>query len=329
MLIEDFTDLAASALQAASKLSKKLDHPQPYPEHLLVCMLQQEDSPVRSILAKLSIDREDLRRKLNEHLTKMKKMPSQNAHEDTLTVSPRLLRVLDRAQLEAKSKGDAFASSSILFLQMFSEPIDSQPAHRYLLEAGVTKEAVEKEIEIQRQGKKVENRREGRSLKLLFQSGRELVSEVALGKIPPVIGREDEIRSVIRILCRRTKNNPVIIGKPGVGKTAIAHLLAHRIHRGDVPSHLEGAKLLQLDVSSLLSGASHRGDLEEKMASILDQVEEAAIPIILFIDEIHMICPSDNSSSSIASVLRPYLDRGGVRVLGATTEDEFRNSIEK
>jgi ATP-dependent Clp protease ATP-binding subunit ClpB len=259
----------------------------------------------------------------------MKKMPSQNAHEDTITVSPRLLRVLDRAQLEAKAKGDAFASSSILFLQMFSEPADSQPAHRYLLEAGVTKEAVEKEIEIQRQGKKVENRREGRSLKLLFQSGRELVSEVALGKIPPVIGREDEIRSVIRILCRRTKNNPVIIGKPGVGKTAIAHLLAHRIHRGDVPSHLEGAKLLQLDVSSLLSGASHRGDLEEKMASILDQVEEATIPIILFIDEIHMICPTDNSSSSIASVLRPYLDRGGVRVLGATTEDEFRNSIEK
>jgi ATP-dependent Clp protease ATP-binding subunit ClpB len=111
MLIEDFTDLAATALQSASKLSKKLDHPQPYPEHLLVVMIQQEDSPVRSILAKLSVDREQLRAKLNEHLTRMKKMPSTNAHEDTLTVSPRLLRVLDRAQLEAKSKGDAFASS--------------------------------------------------------------------------------------------------------------------------------------------------------------------------------------------------------------------------
>ena len=329
MLIEDFTDLAATALQAASKLSKKLDHPQPYPEHLLVTMLQQEDSPVRSILAKLSVDREQLRIKLNEHLTNMKKMPSQNAHQDTLTVSPRLLRVLDRAQLEAKSKGDAFASSSILFLQMFSEPAESQPAHRFLLEAGVGKEAVAHEVELLRQGKKVENRREGTSLKMLLKAGRELVTEVALGKIPPVIGREDEIRSVIRILCRRTKNNPVIIGKPGVGKTAIAHLLAHRIHRGEVPSHLEGAKLLQLDLTSLLSGASMRGDLEEKLSSILSQVESATIPIILFIDEIHMICAEEGQGSSIASILRPYLDRGTVRVVGATTEDEFRVSIEK
>ena len=329
MLIEDFTDLAATALQAASKLSKQMDHPQPYPEHLLLTMLQQEESPVRSILAKLSIDREQLRLKISEHLTKMKKLPPTNAHEDTITVSPRLLRILDRAQLEAKSKGDSFASSSILFLQMFSEPADSQPAHRFLLEVGVTKEAVEKEIEIQRQGKKVEDRREGRSLKLLFQSGRELVSEVALGKIPPVIGREDEIRSVVRILCRRTKNNPVIVGKPGVGKTAIAHLLAHRIHRGEVPSHLEGAKLLQLDINALLSGTSSRGDLEEKASSIFSQVEEAGVPIILFIDEIHMICPPDTGGSSIAAVLRPYLDRGGVRVVGATTEDEFRVSIEK
>jgi len=211
---------------------------------------------------------------------------------------------------------------------MFVEPVNEQPVKRYLLEAGLTQEAVEAEVEILRQGKKVENRRERNSIKVLLSKGRELVAECAEGKISPVIGREDEIRSVIRILCRRNKNNPIIIGKPGVGKTAIAHLLAHRIHKGDIPSHLQGAKLLQLDAASLTAGAKHRGDLEERLTGILSEVETSPTPIILFIDEIHMICGSGDSNGSIASVLKPFLDRGAVRVVGATTEDEFRTSIE-
>jgi len=328
MLIEDFTDLAAEAIQTSSKLARKLDHPQPYPEHLLVCMLNQEDNPVRAILAKLSVDRKDLLTKLNLHLTAMLKMPAKTAAEDSITVSPRLLRLLTRAQLTAKSKGDSFASSTTLFLEIFTDPVNEQPAKRFLIEAGLTQEAVEAEVEILRQGKKVENRRERNSIKLLLTKGRELVAECSTGTIPPVIGREDEIRSVIRILCRRNKNNPIIIGKPGVGKTAIAHLLAHRIHKGDIPSHLKGAKLLQLDVASLMAGAKHRGDMEERVSGILSEVEESPIPVILFIDEIHMICGGGDNAPSISSVLKPFLDRGAVRVVGATTEDEFRTSIE-
>jgi len=328
MLIEDFTDLAADAIQAASKLAKHLDHPQPYPEHLLACMLNQEDNPVRAILAKLSVDRNELLTKLNTHLTSMQKLPIKSAADDTITVSPRLLRLLERAQLTAKARGDAFANSSTLFLELFVDPVNEQPAKRFMLEVGLTKDAVEEEVNLLRKGKKVENRQERNSIKLLLNKGRELVAECAMGKIPPVIGRDNEIRSVIRILCRRSKNNPIIVGKPGVGKTAIAHLLAHRIHRGDIPSHLQGAKLLQLDVSSLTAGAKHRGDLEERMTGILTEVEDSSIPIILFIDEVHMICGGSDNNGSIASVLKPFLDRGSVRLVGATTEDDFRASIE-
>ena len=327
MKLEEFTDVAADIVMSSIK-SAKTDDKAPLPEHLLREMLTSSDSPVPVVLVHHKIDSAGLLRDLDAHLEALAPVPvDPDTESDVVNVHPRLAALLERAKKSARDANDAYIDTLTVFKQFYTEGTDNKAIsllHSYELSLDKVASSFKKI----RGDKKVSTRKEKRDTRVLKKYCVNMIQAASKGEYSPVIGREAETRRIVQILCRKSKNNPIIIGKSGVGKTAIAEGLALRLHKGDVPDFLQDAILYELKMSSLLGGAKHRGDLEERVNELMDVIVDAPQNIILFIDEMHTIGAS-GGDTSLSDLFKPALSRNKIRIIGATTLDEYRNFIEK
>jgi ATP-dependent Clp protease ATP-binding subunit ClpB len=326
MNLNKFTEKAQEAVVAAPQLASELKQAQVDPEHLLVTLAEQEGGVVPSVLRKLDVDPADVAKAAREHLAKQPK--AHGGAEPHL--SPRLRVVLDAAQADAKGMQDEFVSTEHLLLGLLSEPGRSTSVD--LLKArGVTRERVLEGLAGVRGSQRVTDQNPEGKYEALEKYGRDLTELARKGKLDPVIGRDEEVRRVIQVLSRRTKNNPVLIGEPGVGKTAIVEGLAQRIVRGDVPEGLKDKKIVTLDMGSLIAGAKYRGEFEDRLKAVLKEVADSAGQIVLFIDELHTVVGAGASEGSLdaSNMLKPMLARGELHTIGATTLNEYQKYIEK
>ena len=325
-----FTRKSQEALQAAQAAALRGSHHELDDLHLLLALLEQEGGLVGRLLLRLDLDPTRVATRAREALERLPQVSGAGAGSGQLLPSRRLQQLLVAAEDEAKAMGDAYVSVEHLLLAMLGAG-RSHPAGRLLAEAGLAKGAVLAALEGLRDGQKVESEDPEAGLEALEKYGSDLVALAREGKLDPVIGRDAEIRRVIRILSRKTKNNPVLIGEPGVGKTAVVEGLAQRILRGDVPAWLKGRQLWALDLGALLAGAKYRGEFEERLKAVLNAIRRSEGGIILFIDEIHNIVGAGKTEGSpdAGNLLKPMLARGELHCIGATTLDEYRRHVEK
>jgi len=321
---DQYTRKSQEALAAAQQSALAAGNPELTPAHLAVALLAEPEGVTAALLQKLDVDPRVLAAEIARGLEKLPR-----ASGGQIGMSRALAEVLQDAQAAAKKMGDAFTSTEHLLLALAKK---GGPEVAGLLAArGVRPERIEAGLQEVRKGKKVESQDPEASFETLKKYTRDLTAEAASGKLDPVIGRDTEIRRVIQVLSRRRKNNPVLIGEPGVGKTAIAEGLANRIVAGDVPEGLKDKRVLSLDIGSLLAGAKYRGEFEERLKSVLKEVAEAQGQVILFIDELHTIVGAGAAEGAVdaANMLKPALARGELHCIGATTLDEYRKHIEK
>ena len=326
MNLNKFTEKAQEAVVAAPQLASSMNHAQVEPEHLLVTLAEQQGGVVPSVLRKLNADPADVARGMREQLGKQPK--THGGAEPHM--SPRLRVVFDAAQADAKVMQDEFVSTEHLLLGLLGEAGRS-PALDLLKGKGLTRERVLEALATVRGSQRVTDQNPEAKYEALEKYGRDLTELARKGKLDPVIGRDEEVRRVIQVLSRRTKNNPVLIGEPGVGKTAIVEGLAQRIIRGDVPEGLKDKQIVTLDMGSLIAGAKYRGEFEDRLKAVLKEVVDSAGQIVLFIDELHTVVGAGASEGSLdaSNMLKPMLARGELHTIGATTLNEYQKYIEK
>src|SRR5687767_6393870 len=326
MNLNKFTEKAQEAVVAAQALASELYHAQIEPEHLLVTLTEQQGGVVPSVLRKLGADPGDAAKAAREALARQPK--AHGGAEPYL--SPRLRAAADAAQAAAKSMQDEFVSTEHLLLGLLGES-GKQPANDLLKTRGITRDKVLEALASVRGSQRVTDQNPEGKYEALQKYGRDLTELARKGKLDPVIGRDEEVRRVIQVLSRRTKNNPVLIGEPGVGKTAIVEGLAQRIVRGDVPEGLRDRSIFALDMGSLVAGAKFRGEFEERLKAVLKEISDSNGQIVLFIDELHTVVGAGAAEGSIdaSNMLKPMLARGELHTIGATTLDEYRKYIEK
>jgi len=325
MRLDKFTVKAQEALQAAQSMADQHDHQAIEPEHLLVALLEQREGVVGPVLAKLGARPEAIQRELQAALGKLATVKGASGHY----LGERTRQVLDRAQAEAERLKDEYVSTEHLLLALAQERDGA--TGRVLTANGVSAEAIYKALVEIRGTQRVTDPNPEEKYQALLRYSRDLTDLARRGKLDPVIGRDEEIRRVIQVLSRRTKNNPVLIGEPGVGKTAIVEGLAQRIVAGDVPEGLKGKQLVALDIGALVAGSKYRGEFEDRLKAVLKEITESAGAIICFIDELHTLVGAGAAEGAVdaANMLKPALARGELRCVGATTLDEYRKHIEK
>ena len=325
MRLDKFTVKAQEAIQAAQSLADQHAHQAVEPEHVLAALLQQREGVVAPILGKLGVRADGVQQQIEAELTRMPKVRGGGGQY----LADRLRAMFERAQREAERLKDDYVSTEHLLIAIAQDP--DGPAGRALAAAGVTADAIYRALVDVRGTQRVTDPNPEDKYQALQRYSRDLTEAARKGKLDPVIGRDEEIRRVIQVLSRRTKNNPVLIGEPGVGKTAIVEGLAQRIVAGDVPEGLKDKRLVALDIAAMVAGSKYRGEFEDRLKAVLKEITESEGRIICFIDELHTLVGAGAAEGAVdaANMLKPALARGELRCVGATTLDEYRKHIEK
>ena len=318
---QNFTQKSFEAISEANNFAIRYRHSDIKVEHLLLALVGQMDGLIPSVLKKMGIDTTDMIRKIESKLESFPKIEGGNSEP---RANSELNRVLVGARDIAKKMGDSYISTEHLFLASYDN-------NSFLKDYGINKKHFETVLENVRGGRKIMTDNPESTYEALDKFGKDLVELARKGKLDPIIGRDNEIRRAIQILSRRNKNNPILIGEPGVGKTAIAEGIAQRILKGDVPENLKDKTIFSLDMGALVAGAKYRGEFEERLKAVLEEIEKSEGRIILFIDEVHNIVGAGKTEGSMdaGNLLKPMLARGEIKVIGATTIDEYRKYIEK
>jgi ATP-dependent Clp protease ATP-binding subunit ClpB len=323
-----FTIKSQEALQAAQRLADERRNPQTTPEHLLAVLLEQDGGVVVPVLRKLGVEPATVRQTIGRRLDALPKLTTSGGREEPAGGSGELVQILRAAESEMRDLRDEYVSTEHILLALSAHPGGAGDALRA---AGAGHDELIRALSEVRGSHRVTDQNPEEKFQALEKYGRDLTDAAAQGQLDPVIGRDDEIRRVIQVLSRRTKNNPVLIGEPGVGKTAIAEGLAQRIVSGDVPEGLRDRRVISLDVGALIAGSKYRGEFEDRLKAVLKEIADARGTIILFIDELHTIVGAGAAEGAVdaANLLKPMLARGELRAVGATTLDEYRKHIEK
>jgi ATP-dependent Clp protease ATP-binding subunit ClpC len=323
---ERFTEQAQEVLAASQELVRRYHHNQWDVEHVFLALVEQEKGITKDIVQALGVDVDAVKKRVGATL---ESFPKVTYEAGQIYATPRIAAILESANREADRLKDEFVSTEHLLIAIAGETRGE--AATILAESGVTQEKIYQALQKIRGGHRVTDRQAERKYRSLEKYGHDLTELARLGKLDPVIGRENEIKRVIQILSRRTKNNPVIIGDAGVGKTAIAEGLAQKIAAEDVPDSLKGKKVVALDMGALVAGSKFRGEFEERLKAVLDEVRQAAGEVIMFIDELHTVVGAGAAEGAIdaSNMLKPALARGEIQCIGATTLDEYRKRIEK
>ena len=326
MDIEKFTERSRGFLQAAQTIAIREFHQRITPEHLLKALLDDEEGAASGLIRAAGGDPMAAKQAVDTEIARQPKVQGAGAGQPQIT--PELVRVLDAAQQAATKAGDEYVAQDRLLVALAAS---DTPAARVLRSASVSAQALDKAVNDLRKGRKVTSANAEANFDALKKYARDVTALAREGKLDPVIGRDEEIRRTIQVLARRTKNNPVLIGEPGVGKTAIVEGLAIRMVNGDVPEALKNKRLLSLDLGALVAGAKYRGEFEERLKAVLKEIESAQGEVVLFIDELHNLVGAGRAEGSMdaSNLIKPELARGALHCIGATTLDEYRKHIEK